>query len=128
VLNVVLGGSLYTHIAAQKRDPIKHDYYPDYPRNYLAHKVEVSADSKISKILSSPVVEVNSLHHQGVQNAAAGLKTVGFAPDGLIEAVEVPGHRFGIAVQWHPEWLTEQASMHQLFSAFAEAARNNILL
>ncbi|OGN75888.1 MAG: hypothetical protein A2X25_01735 [Chloroflexi bacterium GWB2_49_20] len=124
VLNVVMGGSLYTHIPAQKQDPIKHDYYPDYPRNYLAHKVAISSDCEISKILGSSVVEVNSLHHQGIESLADGIKAVGFAPDGLIEAVEVPGHRFGIGVQWHPEWLTEQVSMHQLFTAFTEAARN----
>jgi gamma-glutamyl-gamma-aminobutyrate hydrolase PuuD len=41
----------------------------------------------------------------------------------MVEAVELPEHPFGLAVQWHPEWLTDQASMRRLFSAFVEAAR-----
>jgi gamma-glutamyl-gamma-aminobutyrate hydrolase PuuD len=40
----------------------------------------------------------------------------------LIEAVELPDHPFGLAVQWHPEWLTDHASMRALFQAFVAAA------
>jgi len=44
------------------------------------------------------------------------------APDGLVEAVELPDHPFGIAVQWHPEWLKDQLVMLSLFRALVEAA------
>ena len=124
LLNVVLGGTLYTHIAAQKKDPIKHDYYPDIPRDFLAHTVRIIPKSKLSKIIGSDEIEVNSLHHQGLKDLADDLQPCAFAPDGLVEAVELPGHKFGIAVQWHPEWLTEQNSMCQLFLAFIQAASN----
>ncbi len=66
---------------------------------------------------------VNSLHHQGIRSLAPGLKAAAFAPDGLVEAVELPGHPFGLAVQWHPEWLTEHEAARRLFRAFIEAAR-----
>ena len=44
------------------------------------------------------------------------------APDGLVEAVELPQHPFGLAVQWHPEWLPEDEAMQALFRAFVAAA------
>jgi putative glutamine amidotransferase len=126
LLNVVLGGSLFTDLASQKMSSIKHDCYPEIPRNFLAHQVEINGKSRLGMILGSQVVEVNSLHHQGILKLANGIESVGLAPDGLVEAVEIPGHRFGIAVQWHPEWLTDQAPMLRLFSAFTEASGNPI--
>jgi gamma-glutamyl-gamma-aminobutyrate hydrolase PuuD len=62
------------------------------------------------------------LHHQGVKDLAPSLKAVAFAPDGLVEAVELPDHPFGLAVQWHPEWLVEHESARRLFKAFVDAA------
>lgn len=122
VLNVVLGGSLYTHIEDQKPGAIKHDYYPDHPRNLIAHQVKVNEDSRLAAILGTVVLDVNSLHHQGAKDIPPALKPVAYAPDGLVEALELPGHTFGLAVQWHPEWLMDQPSARRLFEAFVEAA------
>ncbi len=124
VTNVALGGTLFTHVEDQLEGALKHDYFPDYPRNLLSHPVQVSEDNLLSKVLAEPILRVNSLHHQGVRDLAPTLKAVAFAPDGLVEAVEIPGHRFGFAVQWHPEWLTDQPATRRLFSAFVEACRN----
>ena len=123
VLNVSMGGTLFADIASEMHDPLKHDYYPDYSRNYLAHKVEISNDNKYRKIFGSSVLEVNSLHHQGVKKVAGGLNPIGFAPDGLVEVLELPGHNFGVGVQWHPECLPDQSAMQQLFNAFIDASR-----
>jgi len=120
--NVALGGGLYTHIPDQLPNALRHDWYPDIPRNYLAHAVRVEEDSRCAQILGEPLLRVNSLHHQGLKDLAPRLKAVGYAPDGLVEAVEIPDHPFGIAVQWHPEWLTDQQPMRRLFAAFVEAA------
>lgn len=122
VVNVALGGSLFTHIPDQKPGSLKHDYYPKYARNHLAHPVKVEAESRLASILGETELSVNSLHHQGAKTVPAGLKAVAFAPDGLVEAVELPGHRFGMAVQWHPEWLTDQPATRRLFKAFVDAA------
>jgi gamma-glutamyl-gamma-aminobutyrate hydrolase PuuD len=65
---------------------------------------------------------VNSLHHQGLQHIGAGLAVTGHAQDGMVEAVELPGHPFAIAVQWHPEWLQDDPAMRALFRAFVQAA------
>jgi putative glutamine amidotransferase len=121
VINVALGGTLYTDVLDQHAGAIKHDFYPDWPRNHLAHQVTL-AESRLARILGSIDVAVNSLHHQGLRDLAPDLQALGYAPDGLVEAVELHGYPFGLAVQWHPEWLTEHASMRALFAAFIEAA------
>lgn len=122
LVNVGLGGSLYADITEQAAGAIKHDYYPDWKRDYLAHSVEVQADSFLHSILGANTIKVNSLHHQAIRQVAPGLIPTAYAPDGIVEAVELQQHPFGLAVQWHPEWLTAHKQMRDLFSAFAEAA------
>jgi len=123
VTNVALGGTLYTHIADQRPGSLAHDWHGGFPRNHLAHAVRVEEGSRIAVILGEPLQQVNSLHHQGVRDLADGLRASAFAPDGIVEAVELPDHPFGLAVQWHPEWLTDQPAMRRIFSAFVEAAQ-----
>lgn len=123
VVNVALGGTLHTHLPDQIETDIRHDCYPDIPRNHIAHPVRVEADSQIAKIFGATELQVNSLHHQGLEKLALALKPVAYAPDGLIEAVELPGHPFAYAVQWHPECLTDQQPTRNLFRAFVEASK-----
>jgi len=122
VINVALGGSLYEDILEQHPGAQKHDYFPNYPRDYLAHPVQIKPDSLLAQALGGETALVNSLHHQGIRRLAAGLKATAFAPDGVIEAIELAGHPFGLAVQWHPEWLGEHLAMRALFTAFIRAA------
>src|SRR5512140_564478 len=107
VINVALGGTLYTDIADQHPGAQRHDWYPNIPRDTLAHPVQVQAGSCLAQILGGTQVQTNSLHHQAIEKAAPSVQTVATAPDGIIEAVELPGHRFGLGVQWHPEWLQD---------------------
>jgi putative glutamine amidotransferase len=125
VVNVALGGTLYTDIADQMPGAIKHDYDSGTQRQVLAHEVRIVEDTRMAEVVGEPVIDVNSLHHQGAKGLAAALKPVAYAPDGLVEAVELPGHPFGLAVQWHPEWLTDQPETRRLFRAFVEAASNH---
>ncbi|HNB53256.1 MAG TPA: gamma-glutamyl-gamma-aminobutyrate hydrolase family protein [Anaerolineales bacterium] len=126
VVNVALGGSLYTHIQDQHPNALKHDFFPGRPRDYLAHPVKVDEGTTLANILGQPIVQVNSLHHQGIHHLAADLTPTAFAPDGITEAVELPPHRhpFGLAVQWHPEWLPNQAEMRAIFETFVHVAGN----
>lgn len=121
VLNIALGGSIYEDILDQKPDALRHNYFPDKPRQYLAHSVDINPDSLLSNMLGQKQALVNSMHHQGIKSLAPGLIASATAPDGLIEAVELPGYLFGIAVQWHPEWLPEEAAMDSLFKGLKEA-------
>lgn len=122
LINVGLGGSLYTDIHVQHAGALKHDYYPNLPRDLLAHNVRLEPGSRLGSILGQAEVEVNSLHHQGVRSLAQGLTPVGYAPDGIVEAFEVPGQPFALAVQWHPEWLQAHAHGRALFKAFVQAS------
>jgi putative glutamine amidotransferase len=122
VINVALGGSLYTDIGDEHPGALRHDWYPNIPRDHLAHPVQISEASRLAGILGKPLLEVNSLHHQGVRQLAPGLTPTAYAPDGMVEAFELPEHPFGMAVQWHPEWLQAHAPMRALFKAFVEAA------
>lgn len=124
LVNVALGGTLYIHIADEKLGALKHDFYPEYPRTHLAHPVKVDAGTHLANVLGETQLSVNSLHHQGVKDVPAMLRSVAYTPDGLVEGLELPDHPFGIAVQWHPEWLTDQLSMRRLFRAFVEASDN----
>jgi len=121
VLNVALGGTLYTHIPDQLPNALDHSY-PGNMRTVLVHEVKVEEGTRVAEILGEPIVKVNSLHHQGLKEIAPALRVSGHAPDGLVEAIELPDHPFGLAVQWHPEWLTDQESTRNLFRKFVEAA------
>lgn len=124
VINVALGGTLYEDILDQMPGAQPHAYSSEWPRNHLAHSVQVWENSRLARILGETNVRVNSLHHQGIRQLASSLRPTAWAPDRLIEAIELPDHPFGIAVQWHPEWLQEHAPMRHLFRAFVEAAGN----
>jgi len=124
LLNVALGGTLYTHLADQLPGALDHDY-PGNKRTILVHEVKLEEGTNIAEVMGEPILRVNSLHHQGLKNIAPSLRVTGRAPDGLVESVELPGHPFAIAVQWHPEWLTDQVPMRNLFRKFVESAGNN---
>ncbi len=122
IINVVLGGSLYEDLSDLKPNALKHDYYPNYPRDKRAHAVRVEADSWLAQVTGAETLQVNSLHHQGIRELADALRPLAWAPDDLVEAVEVLGHPFGRGVQWHPEWLApHDDAMQALFDAFVEA-------
>jgi putative glutamine amidotransferase len=122
VVNVALGGTLYTHIPDQLPNALDHDY-PGNKRTVLVHEVKIEEGTRVAEIYGEPIIKVNSLHHQGLKDIAPSLRVAGHASDGLVEAIELPDHPFGIAVQWHPEWLTDQESTRNLFRKFVEAAR-----
>ena len=121
VVNVALGGTLYTHIPDQLPGALDHSY-PGNMRTVLVHEVKLEEGTRIAEIFGEPIIKVNSLHHQGLKDIAPSLRVAGCAPDGLVEAIELPEHPFGLAVQWHPEWLTDQAWTRNLFKKFVEAA------
>ncbi|UCD99475.1 MAG: gamma-glutamyl-gamma-aminobutyrate hydrolase family protein [Chloroflexota bacterium] len=122
LINVGLGGTLYADIAEQAPGAAKHDYYPDWDRDYLAHAIELIPGTRLAGILGNGIVEVNSLHHQGIRDLAPKLVPAAHSPDGIVEAVELPGHPYALAVQWHPEWLTAHGGMRTLFKDFVGAA------
>ncbi len=126
IINVALGGSLWQDLATQRPELAKHDFFPTagFARTHLAHPVAIEASSKLASLLDGPsTIMVNSMHHQGVKQLGDGLVATATAPDGLVEAIELPGEAFVIGVQWHPE-VFEMSDPHtrHLFGGFIAAA------
>jgi len=87
------------------------------------HAVRLAPDSRLGRLLG-PRIQVNSSHHQAIRRSAKAFITAGWALDGIIEAVELPGERFVVGVQWHPERMSRSATQQELFAAFVRAAGN----
>jgi putative glutamine amidotransferase len=125
VINVALGGTLYQDLPSEYPATLLRHAHPvsEYPRDHLAHLVRVEEESHLARVLGTPLVQVNSRHHQAVREVAPSLEIVARAPDGVIEGVELPQHPFALGVQWHPENLQALPEMKRLFEGFVEASR-----
>jgi putative glutamine amidotransferase len=124
LMNVVLGGTLYQDLTEQmpktaEGGPIRHWQEP--PFNRSMHAVSLIKGTRLQECLGVEELPVNSLHHQGIHQLAPGAVANAYAPDGLIEGIELPGPRLAMAVQWHPELMGDEAS-GRLFSLLVEAA------
>jgi putative glutamine amidotransferase len=125
VMNVAAGGTLFQDCAAEFPDAVKHDYFPNegHARDYLAHEVRIEPGTRLHGIFASERAMVNSMHHQAIRDLGAGLVPSAFAPDGMLEALEMGDERFAVGVQWHPEMLIDRdAPTRRLFAEFVEAA------
>ncbi len=120
VLNVVLGGSLHEHLPDVLGEAVPHRIPP---RQTCRHQVRLDPTSRLAEIFRSLELEVLSWHHQGVERLGEGLRAVGWAEDGLIEAVEYRSHFWCLGVQWHPEMEQQDQRQHRLFSALVKAAQ-----
>jgi putative glutamine amidotransferase len=116
-LNVARGGTLRQHV-----DGHRQDVACEQP----THRVEVLADSLLGALLGRERIEVNSFHHQAIADLGSGLRRVAWAGDGVIEAVEAPGARFVLGVQWHAEGLIAQPEQLALLTAFVDAAGEQV--
>lgn len=102
MINTVLGGTLYQDLPSQHPSQVSHRMTPPYDRVW--HEVELVDGTPLQKLLGGPVIGINSCHHQAIEKLAEGLEPMAWSPDGLVEAVYMPGHKFLWATQWHPEF------------------------
>jgi putative glutamine amidotransferase len=128
VLNVALGGTLVQDIPSTIKGAMQHD--APGARWRRRHTVEVLPGSRLREILGSDTLCVNSFHHQSVDRVGADLVVTARSPqDGVIEALEMQGRRFVVAVQWHPESFCDRKDSFQpLFDAHAAACRTGALV
>ncbi|MDM5337494.1 gamma-glutamyl-gamma-aminobutyrate hydrolase family protein [Fictibacillus enclensis] len=123
VLNGALGGSLYQDVYDEREKVIKH--FQDGARDAATHSISIEEGSLLAEIIGSNETSVNSFHHGAVQEVAPGMKVTAKAPDGIIEAIESEdfNKNWILAVQWHPEDMTEVSEeMNRLFTYFVKAA------
>lgn len=127
LLNVVRGGTLHGHLAHGEGE--SHGSYA-YPRAHRVHEVRLAPGS-VTHALYGETTRVNSFHHQAVDAPGQGVIVTGWAPDGVVEAIEIEGLPV-VGVQWHPEtfdadpvfdWLVEQAAARATLDA-APATQN----
>lgn len=120
-VNVACGGSLFQDIPSQVRNAL--DHRQKTKATHVSHPVAIAPNSLLKKIVDQAKLMVNSSHHQSVKTVASSLIASAAAPDGIVEAVESPAHRFLLAIQWHPEFLFERYAPHRrLFEALLRAA------
>ena len=115
MLNVTLGGSLHQHLP----DVIGSEKYQLGAAQFGRETVRTEADSVVASLIG-PALDVPVYHHQSIDRLADGLLVTATTVDGVIEAVELEGVPFGVAVQWHPE---EDRQDRRLFAGLVEAAR-----
>lgn len=130
IINVGLGGTIYQDISSQfakesdgkTKFPLAHQQ--PYGYDIPSHTVRLDPDSRLARVCGCGHLNVNSIHHQAVKDPAPVLTVCGTASDGLIEALEMRGYPWLVAVQWHPEYLWEQdAAAALLFKDFVNACR-----
>ncbi len=122
LMNVALGGSLYQDLPSQHPSPLVHEQKPPYDQP--SHPVTVLPGSPLAALLGKGEIEVTSRHHQAVKTLAPPLQAMATSPDGLVEAVWMPGKRFVWAVQWHPEHsIRTSEDSPKLFAAFVEQCK-----
>lgn len=122
VINTYFGGTLYQDINSLEWATLKHNQKnrPDL----VTHTVNIEKNSKLHEILGEEEILVNSFHHLAVKTVAPGFKAVGFAKDGVVEAIEKQGNNLVLGVQWHPEMLAEKNNiMRKLFKYIINEAK-----
>ena len=112
-LNVARGGTLHQHVEGHRQTELA---------TQPVHAVRVAPRSRVSRVLRTRATQVNSFHHQAVDELGEDLVATAWAPDGTIEAIEDRRHPFLLAVQWHAETLVDAPSQLALFRALVEAA------
>ena len=122
ILNVAMGGRLVRDLGGHAGDRSE-----DGDREPAYHRIYISPGSKLAAVVGSGgFVRVNSLHRHGVREAQKAPQLLASAyslEDGIIEALESPGHRWVIAVQFHPERRMEvPPHFDRLFQSLAERA------
>ena len=120
VLNVAAGGTLYEHIP----DIRSTDIHRSAEGIWAMQDVSVDADSLLAEVMGTTELHTTSGHHQAVKDIGRGLRVVGMAADGIIEALETDDHPWLLAVQWHPEVTADADPTQQaLFDALVAKAR-----
>ena len=120
VLNVARGGTLHQHIPDDPGVP-RHGE-PGVAGGARLHEMSLDAGSLLGDVMGASRVTVSCHHHQAIAKLGDGLRVVGRADDGIVEALELDGS-FVLAVQWHPEdTAADDPAQQRLFDALVRRA------
>lgn len=127
-INVAFGGSLHQCVH-EVPGLMDHREQPDSELDLQygpAHPLRIQPGGVLANLGLGVRIQVNSLHGQGIERLAPGLRIEALADDGLIEAFSLPSApSFVLGVQWHPEWhVMEHPDYRAIFAAFGAACRS----
>lgn len=120
LINIYFGGTLIQHIPDEVPNALEH--LRPVPATQVAHDIEVVEGTLLHKCVGVKKFGVNSAHHQAVGKPGKGVVINSYAPDGVIEGVEYPDHKFCLGVEWHPEFEISDYD-RKIMQAFVEAAK-----
>jgi putative glutamine amidotransferase len=124
VLNIGSGGELIQDIpTAKPESKVAHSGKNGWQGNAAgSHVVSINPGSKLAAVYSGKTAfTVPTSHHQCVSKLGKDLQVAATTDDGVIEAIELPGDRFVVGVQWHPERDFENNSV--LFAELIKQAK-----
>ncbi len=122
LMNVVRGGTLHQDLPAGA-GVSGHEQPP--PKDVPSHEVAVVPGTLLASLVGPDALRVNSTHHQAVKDPGGGVLVCARAPDGVIEAIELPDLPFALGVQWHPEATAERDARNAaIYRGLVEAARS----
>jgi putative glutamine amidotransferase len=122
LLNVVRGGTLYQDLASEAG---RAGHEQPAPKDVPSHEAVVQAGTHLAALVGPGPLRVNSTHHQAVKDPGHGILVSARAPDGVVEAIELPDLPFALGVQWHPEaTLRHDARQLALYRGLVRAARD----
>lgn len=119
LLNVVCGGTLYQAIRKHIPGALEHKH--KMGQSELCHKISISNDSLLHKIVGTDEYMVNSNHRQAVRKPGKDLIITAIAPDGVVEAIEHQSLPFCLGVEWHPEYQQHEED-RAIFRGLLKAA------
>jgi putative glutamine amidotransferase len=119
-MNVARGGTLHQHLPDVTDHSVNHRQKES--GREPTHTVRIEPRSRLAGIVDDEELDVNSFHHQAVNELGRDLRAVSWAPDGVIEAIEDPDGQLYLGVQWHAETLVHFERHAALFEALVEAA------
>jgi len=120
VLNVARGGTLVQDLPSQRPSDVVHRQLQ--PGRIPTHDITLQSASLVASALGVVATRVNSFHHQAIDILGSGLRAVGWANDGVVEAVEATDRSFTVAVQWHAESMVESPEQARLLRTFVRQA------
>jgi len=112
------GCRMVSDIRATRPDIIPHD------GDDLQHEARIVSGTALAAIVGTGRIDVNTFHREAVVDVSDRAVASAHAPDGVIEAIEIPSRRFAVGLQWHPEAMSADHRGHRVFDAFVEAARS----
>jgi putative glutamine amidotransferase len=119
VLACLNGGRLVADIAAWRPAALPHHGAE------VSHNVQVVPGTLLHQIVGTDAFEVNSFHHEALEAVGESSRVSALAPDGIIEAIELPARSFAIGIQWHQELFASRDHVgNRIFAAFIGASRS----